>query len=61
MLEDFASKNGTFRGGDRLTAPRRLADGDAIRIGSVLLTFHARALNLGPMGLGQLRRELAGT
>src|SRR2546430_1404268 len=26
-----------------------------------LKTFHARALNLGPMGLGQLRRELAGT
>jgi uncharacterized protein (DUF885 family) len=26
-----------------------------------LKTFHARALNLGPMGLEQLRRELAGT
>jgi uncharacterized protein (DUF885 family) len=25
-----------------------------------LKAFHARALNLGPMGLGQLRRELAG-
>jgi uncharacterized protein (DUF885 family) len=25
-----------------------------------LKSFHARALNLGPMGLGQLRRELAG-
>ena len=43
MLEDFDSKNGTFRGADRVTAPVRLADGDAIRIGSVLVTFHARA------------------
>jgi DNA-binding winged helix-turn-helix (wHTH) protein len=42
-LEDFGSKNGTFRGGDRLTAPIQLADGDAIYIGSLLITFHARA------------------
>lgn len=43
VLEDFDSKNGTFRGDDRVTAPVRLADGDAIRIGSVLVTFHAQA------------------
>jgi DNA-binding winged helix-turn-helix (wHTH) protein len=42
VIEDFGSKNGTFRGGDRITAPVRLADGDAIRIGSLLLTFHDR-------------------
>jgi DNA-binding winged helix-turn-helix (wHTH) protein len=41
-LEDFASKNGTWRGGDRLTAPVRLANGDEIRIGSQLVTFHLR-------------------
>jgi DNA-binding winged helix-turn-helix (wHTH) protein len=42
-LEDVASKNGTFRAGERVTSPVLLADGDAIRIGSVLLTFHMRA------------------
>jgi hypothetical protein len=40
MLEDFSSKNGTFRGEDRVTLPVRLTDGDVIRIGSVLMTFH---------------------
>ena len=44
VLEDFGSKNGTFRGGERVTSPVRLADGDAIRIGSLLVTFHVRAL-----------------
>jgi DNA-binding winged helix-turn-helix (wHTH) protein len=44
VLEDFGSKNGTFRGGERVTAPVRLADGDAIRIGSLLVTFRSRSL-----------------
>jgi DNA-binding winged helix-turn-helix (wHTH) protein len=44
VLEDFGSKNGTFRGGERVTAPVQLADGDAIHIGSLLVTFHVRAL-----------------
>jgi DNA-binding winged helix-turn-helix (wHTH) protein len=43
VLEDFGSKNGTFVGNDRVTTPVRLADGDAIRVGSLLLTFHVRA------------------
>jgi DNA-binding winged helix-turn-helix (wHTH) protein len=43
MLEDFGSKNGTFVGSERVTAPVRLADGDAIRVGSLLVTFHVRA------------------
>jgi DNA-binding winged helix-turn-helix (wHTH) protein len=42
VLEDFASKNGTFRDGERITAPVQLADGNELRIGSVLLTFHHR-------------------
>ena len=41
-LEDFGSKNGTFRGDERVTSPVALADGDAIRIGSLLVTFHVR-------------------
>jgi DNA-binding winged helix-turn-helix (wHTH) protein len=43
MLEDCGSKNGTFRGGERVTSPVQLADGDTIHIGSLLVTFHARA------------------
>ena len=43
VLEDFGSKNGTFRGSERVTSPVQLADGDAIRIGSLLVTFHVRA------------------
>ncbi len=44
MLEDFGSKNGTFRGNERVTSPVSLNDGDDIRIGSLLVTFHMRAL-----------------
>jgi DNA-binding winged helix-turn-helix (wHTH) protein len=41
-VEDLGSKNGTFVGGTRLTAPMPLADGDEVRFGSVRLTFRAR-------------------
>ena len=41
-LEDFGSKNGTYRGTERVQGPVPLADGDAIRIGSLLVTFHVR-------------------
>jgi hypothetical protein len=40
ILQDFGSKNGTFRGDDRVTSSTPLADGDALRIGTVLVTFH---------------------
>jgi DNA-binding winged helix-turn-helix (wHTH) protein len=39
MLEDLGSKNGTYIAGRRLTTPHRLADGDQIRLGSVVVTF----------------------
>ena len=42
-LEDVGSKNGTYRGGERVHGAVPLEDGDAIRIGSVLVTFHVRA------------------
>jgi hypothetical protein len=38
-LEDLGSKNGTYVAGERVTHPRRLRDGDQIRLGSVVLTF----------------------
>jgi pSer/pThr/pTyr-binding forkhead associated (FHA) protein len=43
VLEDFGSKNGTFRGSERVLSPIRLVDGDAIHVGSILVTFHVRA------------------
>ena len=43
VLEDAGSKNGTFRGGHRLTSPVQLEDGDALRLGSLMLTFRVRA------------------
>lgn len=41
-LEDFGSKNGTFRGDARVAEPVRLADGDHLRIGSQRVVFHTR-------------------
>lgn len=38
-IEDLESKNGTFVQGQRIEKPRRLADGDRIQVGSVMLTF----------------------
>jgi DNA-binding winged helix-turn-helix (wHTH) protein len=43
MLRDFGSKNGTFRGDERVTSSTPIADGDALRIGTVLVTFHMRS------------------
>ena len=43
VLEDFGSKNGTFIRDRKVTSnPVSLADGDEIRIGSLLLTYHVR-------------------
>ena len=38
-LEDLGSKNGTYVGEERVTTPRRLDDGDQIRLGPVVITF----------------------
>jgi DNA-binding winged helix-turn-helix (wHTH) protein len=43
LLEDLDSKNGTFRGNERVTAPVALSNGDAIRIGSLQVTFYVRS------------------
>jgi DNA-binding winged helix-turn-helix (wHTH) protein len=51
-LEDFGSKNGTFRGGEPVSLSTRLADGDTIGIGSVVVTFHTRA------GLGSTETQV---
>jgi DNA-binding winged helix-turn-helix (wHTH) protein len=38
-VEDLGSKNGTFVGPERVSAPHPLADGDQIRLGPVVITF----------------------
>ena len=38
-LEDLGSKNGTYLGGQLVTAASVLSDGDQIRLGSVVVTF----------------------
>jgi DNA-binding winged helix-turn-helix (wHTH) protein len=38
-IEDLGSKNGTYLGGGRLTAPAALSDGDQIRVGSIVMSF----------------------
>ena len=42
-IEDLGSRNGTFVSDEAVTAPRRLRDGDAIRLGTVALAFHVAA------------------
>jgi serine phosphatase RsbU (regulator of sigma subunit) len=39
LLEDSGSRNGTYLNGRPVTAPARLADGDEIRVGDVVLRF----------------------
>jgi len=41
VLEDLASKNGTFVRGKRISAPTRLADGDGLRLGRVSMKLRA--------------------
>ena len=39
FVEDLGSKNGTYLGGNPVSTPSRLEDGDQIRLGTVLITF----------------------
>jgi DNA-binding winged helix-turn-helix (wHTH) protein len=41
IIEDLGSKNGTFVGGQRISAPTLLAAGDVIRLGRVSMKVHA--------------------
>jgi len=42
-LEDLGSRNGTFLRGENVTSAVPLADGDEIRIGSVLLEYRVNS------------------
>ena len=44
-IEDLGSKNGLYLAGSAVTAPRPLADGDQIRLGSVVVTFRMPGLS----------------
>jgi class 3 adenylate cyclase len=48
ILDEGLSRNGTFINGERLRGRRRLRDGDTIRAGATLISFHDRR----PGGLG---------
>lgn len=39
VIRDLGSKNGTFVGGVRISAPRELRDGDLVELGSIRLFF----------------------
>ncbi len=41
VIADLGSTNGTYVNGDRLSAERRLTDGDSITVGAVTLRFEA--------------------
>ena len=43
VLEDLGSKNGTFLGNERLEGPRVLEDGDAFRLGRMVLVYRSAA------------------
>jgi DNA-binding winged helix-turn-helix (wHTH) protein len=45
VIEDLQSKNGTVVRGARIETPSRVADGDTIQLGDVLLTFRAFPLS----------------
>ena len=53
VITDLQSQNGTFVNGEKVTEAR-LSDGDRIKIGEAVLTFHAPAQNRchSPKGLG---------
>jgi pSer/pThr/pTyr-binding forkhead associated (FHA) protein len=46
-LEDLGSANGTFVNGDRVAAPRRLCDGDELRLGNSVAIVQEVAEDLG--------------
>jgi serine phosphatase RsbU (regulator of sigma subunit) len=43
VLTDLKSQNGTSVNRRRISAPTRLADGDEVRVGALVLTFHSGA------------------
>jgi serine phosphatase RsbU (regulator of sigma subunit)/pSer/pThr/pTyr-binding forkhead associated (FHA) protein len=59
FLEDLGSVNGTFLNGNRLKSDTPLADGDQLRIGDFVLTFHREAPAPEPEAIIRERVEVA--
>jgi DNA-binding winged helix-turn-helix (wHTH) protein len=57
VLQDLGSKNGTYRGEDRVEGPTDLADRDEIWIGSEVLTFRAAPTTLATETATRARRN----
>jgi hypothetical protein len=61
-IADLGSHNGTYVGGERVSAPRPLVSGDIIAIGDITLLFQREAAPPGPrplLDLVLLRQRLA--
>jgi pSer/pThr/pTyr-binding forkhead associated (FHA) protein len=59
VVDDGLSRNGTYVDGMRLAGRRRLADGDALRIGLTLIVFRAAPPSLGRETLPATVRVMA--
>jgi len=53
MIEDLGSHNGTYVGGDRISEPRKLENGDKVKIGAASLVFRSFR------GLGSTQSEIS--
>lgn len=51
-IEDLKSKNGTFVGGERIGAARRLVSGEVLRFGPVGVTFHSSSQGMTTLTAG---------
>jgi len=57
-VEDLGSRNGTFVNGEKVSAPRALADNDVIRFGRVILIFNlAREVRPGETTEREMRQS----
>jgi hypothetical protein len=57
-VEDLGSRNGTFVNGEKVTAPRALADNDVIRFGRMILIFNlAREIRAGETTEREMRQR----
>jgi DNA-binding response OmpR family regulator len=59
ILEDLGSTNGTFLNDERVLDPIQLRDGDRIRIGDVVFTFHDPATTIRETPFPDLEIDVA--
>lgn len=59
VLEDAGSTNGTFLNGERIQEPMQLRDGDQIKVGDVIFTFHDPEVTYQETVLPELEVDVA--